>query len=124
MGVNSAGLWSKHDIFVKEMKIRCCVAYGCQETDKVENKDDFWQYLDGEVTEANNGGAGLIIHMDGNLWAGNQIIPNDPRPQNRNGKLFEDFLLKNSHLTVVNSLDLCEGLITRRDVIPTAPTMR
>ena len=69
--------------------------------------------MDGEVTESNNAGAGLIIHMDGNLWAGNQIILKDPRPQNRNGKPFEDFLLKNSHLTVVNSLDLCEGLITR-----------
>ena len=101
------------DIFVKEMKIRCCVAYGCQETEKVENKDAFWQYLNEEVIEATATGAGLIIQFDGNLWAGNHIIPNDPRPQNRNGKLFEQFLIKNSHLTVVNSLDLCEGLITR-----------
>jgi hypothetical protein len=101
------------DIFVKEMKIRCCAAYGCQETDKVENKDAFWQYLDEDVIEATDAGAGIIIHMDGNLWAGNKIIPNDPRPQNRNGKLFEQFLERNSHLTVVNALDLCEGLITR-----------
>ena len=52
--------------------------------------------------------------MDGNLWAGKEIIPNDPRPQNKNGQLFEQFLKRNSHLSVVNGLDLCEGLITRR----------
>ena len=95
------------------MKIRCCVAYGCQETDSVDKKDDFWKYLDEEVGEATKTGAGLVIQLDGNLWAGSHIIPNDPRPQNRNGKLFEQFLTRNSHLTVVNSLDVCEGLITR-----------
>ena len=41
------------------------------------------------------------------------IIPDDPRPQNRNGKLFKEFLERNSHLTVVNSLEVCNGLITR-----------
>ena len=66
------------------------------------------------MIEAKESGAGLIIQFDGNLWAGNKIIPNDPRMQNKNGKLFELFLKRNSHLTVVNSLDLCQGLITRR----------
>ena len=50
------------------------------------------------------------------MWAGNDIIPGDPRPQNRNGKLFQEFLERNSHLTIVNSLSICEGLITRRRV--------
>ena len=48
------------------------------------------------------------------MWAGPKIIPGDPRPQNYNGRLFEQFLQQNPHLTVVNSLSLCEGLITRR----------
>ena len=52
--------------------------------------------------------------MDGNLKAGPEIIPGDPHPINVNGKMFKEFLLNNSHLTVVNSLDLCSGLITRR----------
>ena len=77
-------------------------------------KDAFWEYLDTEVIEATKAGSGLIIQMDGNLWAGKEIIPNDPRPQNKNGQLFEQFLKLNSHLSVVNGLDLCEGLITRR----------
>ena len=101
------------DIFVRKMKIRCCVAYGCQEGDAVEKKEAFWNYLDAEVTEAANAGAGLVIQLDGNLWAGDEIIPNDPRAQNRKGKLFQQFLVRNCHLTVVNALDLCEGLITR-----------
>ena len=102
------------DIFVKGMKIRCCAAYGCQEGDQVERKKKFWNYLNEEVELAQNSNAGLIIQFDGNLWAGQSIIPGDPRPQNRNGKLFEEFLHKNPHLSVVNSLPLCEGLITRR----------
>ena len=66
------------------------------------------------ISSASNSGAGLVLHFDGNLWAGNSIIPGDPRPQNRNGNLFQEFLQTNPHLTVVNSLPLCEGLITRR----------
>ena len=101
------------EIFVRKMKIRCCVGYGVQENDTFENKDAFWNYLDEEVMEATKSGAGLLIHIDGNLWAGKDVIPNDPRLQNRNGKLFQQFLERNSHITVVNSLQLCEGLITR-----------
>ena len=49
----------------------------------------------------------------GNLWAGSEIIPGDRRPQNRNGRLFQEFLERNKNLTVVNALSLCQGLITR-----------
>ena len=104
------------NISVKNMKIRCCVAYGCQENVANDKKDDFWTYLDEEVSEAKESGAGLIIQFDGNLWAGDKLVPNDPRNQNKNGKLFEKFLLRNPQLTVVNSLELCEGLITRKRV--------
>ena len=102
------------DIFVKNLKIRCCVGYGCQENDNIEKKNAFWEYLDNEVIEARKSGSGLVIQMDGNLWAGKEIVPNDPRPKNRNGQLFQDFLSRNQNLNVVNSLDLCHGLITRR----------
>ena len=102
------------EISVKNMKIRCCVAYGYQENESIEKKNSFWKYLDEEVINAKSSGSGLIIQMDGNLWAGSQIIPNDPRQQNRNGKLFEEFLYRNQHLTVVNALNLCEGVISRQ----------
>ena len=101
------------EIFVKMMKIRCCIAYGCQENDNVDRKQAFWKYLDEDVLLAHNSGSGFILHFDGNLWAGKDIVPGDPRPQNRNGKLFQEFLEKNPHLSVVNALPECEGLITR-----------
>ena len=65
------------------------------------------------IVAAKSSGAGFILHCDGNLSAGSGIIPGDPRPQNRNGKFFQEFLERNN-LTVVNSLSICEGLITRR----------
>ena len=51
--------------------------------------------------------------MDGNLWAGPDLIPGDPNIQNNNGKHFERFLARNSQLSVANALDQCEGVITR-----------
>ena len=101
------------DIFIKNMKIRCCAAYGPQENDIIENKEAFWDHIDKEVDEAKRAGAGFILQFDGNLWAGDKIVPGDPRPQNKNGKYFEQFLNRNPHLSVVNSLPQCEGLITR-----------
>ena len=52
--------------------------------------------------------------MDGNLHAGPELIKDDPNPQNKNGKMFMDFLKRNPSLIVVNTLDICEGLVTRR----------
>ena len=52
--------------------------------------------------------------MDANCWLGSNIIPNDPHDQNRNGKLFQNFLEHNQHLFLLNIHDLCEGIITRR----------
>ena len=101
------------EIWLKNMKIRCCVAYGCQETEAIERKEAFWTYVDEEIYFANQAASGFVMHFDGNLWAGSNIVPGDPRPQNRNGRMFQGFLERHPHLTVVNSLPLCEGLITR-----------
>ena len=101
------------EICVKSMKIRCCIAYGCQENDSIDRKESFWKYLDEDVSHANSSGSGFILHFDGNLWAGEDIVPGDPCPQNRNGRLFKEFLERNPHLSVVNALPECEGLITR-----------
>ena len=101
------------DIFVKAMKVRCVVAYGCQENNLLERKQQFWNFIEEEAISAKNSGSGFIMQFDGNLWAGSNLVPGDPRPQNRNGKLFEEFLGRQKQLTVVNSLPICEGLITR-----------
>ena len=83
------------DIFVRTMSIRCCVAYGCQESSLVEKKEAFWKFIEEEVESAWNSGSGFILQFDGNLWAGPEFIPGDPRQQNKNGKLFQEFLNRN-----------------------------
>ena len=57
---------------------------------------------------------GLVIQLDANAHLGPNIIKGDPNERNSNGTLFNDFLESNPAITVVNSLKLCEGLITRR----------
>ena len=79
----------------------------------VEKKEAFWKFIEEEVESAWNSGSGFILQFDGNLWAGPELIPGDPRQQNKNGKLFQEFLNRNPNLHVVNALPLCEGLITR-----------
>ena len=89
-------------------------AYGPQESDKVDRKTKFWAKLGNAVENATLSESGFILQMDGNLRAGQEIIPQDPHSINNNEKLFKTFLEEHSHLTVVNSLSLCSGLITRR----------
>ena len=70
------------EIWVEGFPIRLLCGYGPQEYDNIERKDKFWNYLNDEVKNASIAGAAMIIQMDGNLWAGDKIIPKDPKPQN------------------------------------------
>ena len=90
-------------ISVKEMKIRCVNAYGPQENASLDKKDIFWKQLSYEVLEANCNDAGFVLEMDGNLWAGPELIPNDPNPMNKNGKYLKQFLDEHENLTLLNS---------------------
>ena len=36
------------------MKIRCVVAYGCQENDNIGRKEAFWKYLDEHICLVQN----------------------------------------------------------------------
>ena len=92
----------------------CVVGYGPQKDDSPERKQLFWNYLDQEVERAKEQNIGLVIQIDSSAWAGNQIIPGDPNPQNSNGKLLKMFLGRNKNITLVNSLPLCDGLVTRK----------
>ena len=97
-------------------RIRCVTGYGPQESDCVTRKEKFWDFLDKEVHSAKHDNVGIIIEIDSNAWAGNEVIPNDPNSQNTNGKLLERFLKRNKNMVLVNSLPICEGLITRKRI--------
>ena len=102
------------EINLNGIKIRIINAYGPQEKEKVDIKTRFWDRMDFEISQAENLNCGIILQMDGNLKAGQSIIPADPLPQSYNGKLFANLLAKHPNLSVVNSLPQCEGVITRR----------
>ena len=101
-------------ISLEEIEVRAICAYGPQETATKEKKDKFWEFLEEETNQAELEGDGLVIQMDGNVHAGPALIKGDPNNQNGNGLLFCEFLERNPELIVVNSLELCEGLITRK----------
>ena len=96
------------EIWVEGFPIRLICAYGPQEYDDKTRKVKFWEYLNREVQNVQTEGAGIIIQMDGNLWAGDRINPWDPKP-----KMFEEFLLKNNTISVVNASPLCQEKFTR-----------
>ena len=107
---------------VNKLEARLVVGYGACESDRQakklditqkERKQILWDYLETEVSEAENKCQGLVIQIDANASLGPEWINDDPNPQTTNGKLFADFLERNPALIVVNSLNICKGLITR-----------
>ena len=102
------------EISVTGHRIRCIGGYGPQENASLETKLTFWTRLKEEVQSAIESEAAVLIQMDGNLWAGPEIVKNDPHQCNNNGRLFKNFLEDFPQLTIVNNMDICEGKITRR----------
>ena len=101
------------EIWVDDFPIRIVTAYGPQVSDAVERKLKFWDFIEREANNAFENGSGFILQMDSNSHLGKDVIKEDPNDQNSNGKLFCDFLERMPHLTIINSLPICEGLITR-----------
>ena len=93
--------------------LRAIVAYGPQEYAKEEDKKIFWDHLKKEMDEANKLNHMAFIQMDGNCWAGPNVIKSDQRSQNRNGKLLQNFL-EDGNLFIENNSEKCEGIITRK----------
>ena len=101
------------EIWVEDFPIRIITAYGPQLGDSSDRKQKFWNFLDNEVNNAFNCGSGVLIQMDSNSHLGKEVIENDVNDQNVNGRLFCEFLDRNPQLSLINSLPICEGKITR-----------
>ena len=100
------------EVKINDLQVRILCGYGPQETDLLR-KDRFWARVAAEVNSAAEAGTEIIIMMDGNLHAGDSIIPGDPNNMNDNGRRFQQFLNNNSQLSLLNGSDICDGTITR-----------
>jgi hypothetical protein len=95
-------------------KTRFFNAYGPQE-DEEEKTIGFYSKLEEEIILALDDGCWILLQCDANAKLGNEIIKNAPNPQSPNGTLLWEIVQRNN-LTVLNSLPLCEGTITRHRV--------
>ena len=93
-------------------KLRIINGYGPQEDDNNQAVLDFWQELEAEIMKAKDNNCSIIIEMDANAKVGSSVIKNDPHKRTQNGQLLLD-VINRQNLTVVNSLDICKGTITR-----------
>ena len=101
------------EVWIEDFPVRILVGYGPQLSDTLDSKTKFWSFIEREADLAHKAGAGFILQMDSNCHLGKDFLENDVNDQNLNGKLFIQFLERMPNLTLINSLPLCEGSITR-----------
>ena len=103
---------------IGSQNIRFINAYGPQEDEQYEKVLGFYQKLEEEIVQAINSNCFVMMECDANAKLGYEVIKNDPNPQSKNGSLLMSLVQRNN-LVVVNSTDLCSGLITRHKVTKT-----
>jgi hypothetical protein len=65
-----------------------------------------------EVTKAKDNNALAVIEMDANAKVGKDVLRGDPHNMTGNEKLILE-MLEGQNLTILNSLGICRGCITR-----------
>ena len=103
------------EITVANKNIRVISGYGPQENWSPIQREPFFHALEEEIVKAEIEGKSIIIEAEFNSKLGKEFIPNDPHPQDKNGKLLAD-IIKRQKLTVANVLAVCQGVITRKRV--------
>ena len=89
-----------------EISMRVVVAYGPQENDSVENKEDFFKDLSIEVEASIVNGDMLMLV--GDLNSRIELVDGKVRAVSRNGKYLQD-LVTNCDLNVLNFSEKCTG---------------
>ena len=109
---------SENDILVvqvdihESLKIRIINGYAPQEDDEKERVLSFYQSLEMEVENAKENDCLIVIEIDSNAKVGSERIKDDPNLTSKYGKVLIDIVERQS-LTIANSLNRCEGKITR-----------
>jgi exonuclease III len=96
--------------------IRIINAYCPQEDDS--NKDviyRFWQEIEEEITNAKDDNCMIVIQMDENAKIGKKHVKNDPNDDTHNGGILID-VVERQQLAIVNTMELCKGVITRERI--------
>ena len=76
---------------VLDNNVRFINAYGPQE-DETEQSRAFFQKLDEEIKSATMSGSLICIELDANSKLGSSVIPGDPKPQSKNGRMLLDVI--------------------------------
>ena len=92
--------------------IRIINAYGPQEDDGNPKVYKFWQDIEQEILTAKDENCLVVIQLDANAKIGKENLKDDPNNVTKNGKILLD-VVERQNLTIVNTLDLCKGVITR-----------
>ena len=95
--------------------VRIINAYGPQEDDGSNKVYKFWQEIEQEIVSAKDENCLLILQMDANAKIGKENLKGDPNNSSANGRLLLD-VVERQNLTIVNTLDICKGVITRERV--------
>ena len=90
-------------------------AYGPQEDDGKKEVFKFWQEIEQEIVSSREENCLLILQLDANAKIGKESIKGDPNDRSFNGRILID-VAQRQNLTIVNTLDLCKGIITRERV--------
>ena len=108
------------ELIVVEVKaankeIRVMTGYGPQESWPINARMPFFLALEEEVAKADLAGKSVIIQLDANSKLGPDLVPGDKHQQSENGRILAG-IIERQGLIIGNSLQQCEGLITRKRV--------
>ena len=98
-------------IRVGNLDLRVINAYGPQESCN-NDASSFWQLLESEIISVKDNNCLLIIQLDANAKVGKAVIEDDPNEASKNGLTLLDMVTRHD-LSIINSLDTCEGVVTR-----------
>ena len=103
------------EIKVANRDVRIISGYGPQESWPETERMPFFLALEQEKVKAELDGKSILIELDANSKLGPQYIPGDMHCQTENGKLLAGIIDRHG-LVIGNSLEQCEGLVTRKRV--------
>ena len=96
------------------MFLRLILAYGPQENESIDIKEEFYTDFEIEIERAKLSGDLVLALGDFNVKLGSELIPNDTHERSANGDILSQ-IIERKELIVVNGTEKCLGTWTRQD---------